>query len=129
MISRRERVKPLIIIFKDVNQTQVKNYGGPTIFLFLLPVLDRIQVSVISAESKLAPARTKHVWKATVLRYKPLCHHCHERLAPAAPAGKMGQCIPGGTGRFPISGYLWIKSGHLSGGGDSALASGVEEMS
>lgn len=58
MISCRERVKPLIIIFKDVNQTQVKNYGGLTLFLFLLPVLDRIQVSVISAESKLAPART-----------------------------------------------------------------------
>lgn len=56
MNSCRERGKPLIIIFKGVNQTQVKNYGGLTVFLFLLPVLDRIQVSVISAESKLAPA-------------------------------------------------------------------------
>lgn len=49
--------------------------------------------------------------------------------APADLAGRMGQHIPGGAGRFPISGYLWINSGHLSGGGDSATASGVEEMS
>lgn len=57
MISCREKGKPLIIIFKGVNQTQVKNYGGLAVFLFLLPALDRIQVSVISAESELAPAR------------------------------------------------------------------------
>lgn len=40
-------MKPLIIIFKGVSQTQVKNYGGLAVFLFLLPVLDRIQVSVV----------------------------------------------------------------------------------
>lgn len=56
MPSYRERVKPLIITFEGVNQTQVKNYGGLTLFLFLLPVLDRIEGSGISAGSKLAPA-------------------------------------------------------------------------
>lgn len=97
-------MKPLIIIFKGVSQTQVKNYGGLAVFLFLLPVLDRIQVSVV------VPCVGSHSPAV-----KPLCHHCHDLLAaaaPAAPAGRMGQHIPGGTGRFPISGYLWIKSGH-----------------
>lgn len=57
MISCREWVKPLIIIFKEVNQNQIKNYGGLAVFPFLLPILERIQVSLISAESKLAPPR------------------------------------------------------------------------
>lgn len=90
MISCRDWVKPLIIIFKEVNQNQSKNYGGPTVFPFLLPILDRIRVSLISVESKLAPARPTsgkpysfHTSLCTVV-YD--CHRCHKRLASAALA-------------------------------------------
>lgn len=34
MISCRERVKPLIIIFKEANPAQIKNYTGLAVFPF-----------------------------------------------------------------------------------------------
>ena len=82
MISCREWVKPLIIIFKEVNQNQIKNYGRLTVFLFLLPILDRIQVSLISVESKLAPARPTsgkpYSFCTSFCTVVYDCHDCHK---------------------------------------------------
>lgn len=75
-------MKPLIIIFKEVNQNQIKNYGGLAVFPFLLPILDRIQVSLISAESKSAPARPTsgkpYSFCTSLCTVVCDCHRCHK---------------------------------------------------
>lgn len=81
MISCRELVKPLIIIFKEANPAQIKNYRELTVSPFLFPILDRIQVSPISVESKLALARPTSLKPYSFCRslHKVVCdrHHCH----------------------------------------------------